>query len=147
MKVKGKYSHENKHSDCEFIIENGKIQMFNCQNDETIYLNISDRKHSTDYELEKLYDVKNSPINYNYVLKYFGGSQKPFLIYLKLNYYEIIRLKFAMRKMLIQSNEIKVEILKYFITALLSFILGVLYQQYQNENQKLKNNGKTIIDN
>ena len=56
----------------------------------------------------------------------------------KLNYFEKIKLKWMLNKYLIQSKEIKIEILKYFITAILSFIGGIIYERIQIENKTPK---------
>lgn len=52
----------------------------------------------------------------------------------KLSYIEKIKLKWMLKKYLIQSKEIKIELLKYLIIAALSFIGGIIYQRKNLEN-------------
>ncbi|MDI5899202.1 hypothetical protein [Flavobacterium yafengii] len=143
MNIKGKLIYDTEYINCDLTITNGKIYDLNIDDIDSYDLFLSNKDHSSDYEIVKIIDTENSPYNSNYVLKYFGGSKKPSLVYLKLNWLEIIRLKFAMRKMLIQSNEIKIELLKYLTTAILSFIGGVIYQQKQVEHKTVSQKNKS----
>ena len=53
--------------------------------------------------------------------------------YTHLNLFQRIKLKWMRNEYDIQSKEIKIEILKYFLTILLSFIGGVFYERNQIE--------------
>lgn len=134
MYLTGKLKHKNIFIDCSLLISNGKLYELNIDDSDTYFdLILGTKEHSSDYVLEKIIDVKNTPFNSNYLLKWFAGGKVPSLIYLKLNLFEKYKLDFAMKQILIQSRDIKIEILKYFLTFLLSFIVGVFYERNQIE--------------
>ena len=134
MYLTGKLKHENIFIDCNLLISNGKLYELNIDDTNTcLDLILGTKEHSSDYVLEKIIDIKNTPYFSNYIIKYFGGSETPSLIYLKLNLFEKYKLDFAMKQTLIQSRDIKIEILKYLLMFLLSFIGGVFYERNQIE--------------
>lgn len=129
MEIFGKFLHNNEIFDCSLIIKKGKIYTFDIDNNTSLNLILSNKNHSSDYELLETIDSKYEPYNSNYVLKYYGGTETPFLIYLKLNWLKAICLKYAMRKWLIQSNDIKKDVLKYLIGGLCGMIITILTQE------------------
>lgn len=130
MNISGKYLHKKELLDCCLTIKNGKIYTIDIDNDILFNLFLSSKNHSSDFELIDNIETENDTYNSNYILKYFGGFEKPQLIYLNLNLIQVILLKYAMRKWLIQSKDIKIEILKYCIIAVLGFLGGkIVYQQ------------------
>jgi hypothetical protein len=135
MNVSGKYLNSNEFLDCNLIIKNGKIYTIDIENDISLNFFLSNKNHGSDYELIENIDSKNSPYNSNYILKYFGGSEKPSLIYLKLNWLEIILLKYAMRIWLIQSDDIRRDFLKYIIGGICGIIITIGTQEV---NQRYK---------
>jgi hypothetical protein len=145
MKIFGKYLYKNEFLDCSLIIKNGKIYTFEVDKDISLNVFLSNKIHSSDYELEENIDSKNAPYNSNYILKYFGGSEKPSLIYLKLNWLKAICLKYAMRKWLIQSDDMKKDILKYIIGGILGYFGAFIIQEVKEYNKAPVNPPKTEI--
>lgn len=136
MRVFGKLKYKNEFINCSLIISNGKIYELDITDTGSFDFISNLKEHSDDYVLEKIIDTKNSPANSNYFLKYFGGYKKPSLIYLKLNWFEKYKLDFAMKQTLIQSKDIKIEILKYFILAILGFLGGKIVYEPKNIEYK-----------
>ncbi|MBC5839689.1 hypothetical protein [Flavobacterium muglaense] len=136
MQLKGKLKHHNIFINCSVLISNGKIYEIDIDKVGAYDLILSIKDFSSDYVLEKNIDIKNNPFNSNYILKWFGGEKFPSLIYLKLNWIEKCKLDFAMNETLIQSKDIKIEILKYFILAFLGFLGGkFIYDKKTIENK------------
>lgn len=137
MYLTGKLKYKNIFLDCSLLISNGKLYELNIDDSDTYFdLILGTKEHSSDYVLEKIIDVKNTPFNSNYLLKWFAGGKVPSLIYLKLNLFEKYKLDFAMKQTLIQSRDIKIEILKYCIIAILGFLGGkIVYQPKSIENK------------
>lgn len=134
MKIFGKYLNKNEFLDCNFIIKNGKIYTFEVDNNINLNVFLSNKNHNTDYELEE--NIYSKSDEHNYILKYFGGSEKPSLIYLKLNWFKLVCLKYAMRKWLIQSDEIKKDIIKYVIGAILGSIITLISQEVSHVTKR-----------
>jgi len=129
MNISGKYLYNKEFLNCDVTIINGKIYRVDIENNINIDLFLSNRNHSSDYELENYIDPKSSPYNSNYVLKVFGGSEKPSLVLLKLNWFEAVHLKYAMRKWLFQSDDMKKDVLKYVVGGVLGYIGALLVQE------------------
>jgi hypothetical protein len=146
MNISGKYLHKkNEFLDCKLTIKKGKIYTLDV--DDNVFLNIflSNKNQSSDFELVEKIDTKDSPYNSNNILKYYGGSEMPTLIYLKLNWLEIIRLKYAMRKWLIQSDDMKKGVLKYIIGGFLGYIGALMTQEVKEYKIAPVNPPKTEI--
>ena len=133
MNISGRLKYNSEHIKCHLTISNGKIYEITIDEIGTYDLILTTKEHSSDYVLEKIINIKNSKFNSNYLLKYFGGELKPSLIYLKLNWFDKRKLDFAMKQTLIQSKDIKIELLKYFLTFSLSFTGGIFYERNQIE--------------
>lgn len=140
MKLKGKYLRNvTEFTDCEILIEYGKLQRvkFNSRQLMGVYV----PKNRAEFELEKLSSepIEFIPVGYNYVINYIGQYNDTQKIYLKLNTFKLVKLKWNIKKYLIQSREIKLGILKYLLIAVLSFIGGVLFQKNKVDNQNPRN--------
>ncbi|TRX15889.1 hypothetical protein [Flavobacterium franklandianum] len=133
MRVFGKLKYKNEIINCSLIISNGKIYELDITDTGSFDFISNIKEHSEDYVLEKIIDTKNSPANSNYFLKYFGGYKKPSLIYLKLNWFEKCKLDFAMKQTLVQSKDIKIELVKYSLTIVISFVSGIIYEKSHSE--------------
>lgn len=133
MKIFGKYLYKNEFLDCSLIIKNGKIYTFDIDKDNNVNVFLSNKNHSSDYELEENIDFKNAPYFSNYIIKYFGGSEIPSLIYLKLNWLEIVRLKYSMRKWLIQSDDMKKDFLKYIVGGIFGVCFTLITQEVNHK--------------
>jgi hypothetical protein len=134
MKIFGKYLNKNEFLDCNFIIKNGKIYTFEVDNKINVNVSLLNRNHSSDYELEE--NIQSKSDEHNYILKFYGGSEKPSLIYLKLNWFKLVCLKYSMRKWLIQSDDIKKDILKYVIGAVLGSFITLISQEVSHVTKR-----------
>lgn len=146
MNISGKYlNKKNDFLDCKLTIKKGKIYTLDV--DDNVFLNIflSNKNQSSDFELVEKIDTKDSPYYSNNILKYYGGSEIPTLIYLKLNWLEIISLKYAMRKWLIQSDDMKKDILKYIIGGFLGYIGALMIQEVKEYKRAPVNPPKAEI--
>ena len=136
MKLKGKYLRGiTDFTDCEILIEYGKLQRikFNSRQIFNDYI----PKNSSNFDLEK---VSSDPIGFipskhNYVINYIGQNSDLRKIYLRLNLFQLFKLRWNIKKFLVQSREIKIGILKFLLLAALSFIIGMLIQKNKVGNQ------------
>jgi hypothetical protein len=144
MNIYGKYPHQKKEFlDCKLTIKKGKIYTLDVADNVFLNIFLSNKNQSSDFELVEKIDTKDSPYNSNYILKYYGGSEIPTLIYLKLNWFEIISLKYAMRKWFIQSDDMKKDVLKYIIGGALGYVGALILQEVKEYNKAPVNPPKT----
>ena len=69
-------------------------------------------------------------------------NREVFKMFLDINYFEYLKLQWQLKYFLIQSKDIKIEVLKYIIISILAFIGGLFY--FKNdvsiiENSTIKN--------
>ncbi|MDD2674880.1 MAG: hypothetical protein PHF81_08360 [Flavobacterium sp.] len=134
MNVKGKIQLSFlEYTDVELNVKYGKINEINIPDVSPLVLSSLGIKQSSDYTFEKHYDSQKAPYKSNYYIRYYGGSEKQQIIFLKLNLLQIMQLRYSMRKWLIQSDDMKKDILKYIIGGLLGYG-GGLFIQYVNAN-------------
>lgn len=131
MRLVGKFNRNNEFHDCHILIKYGKIQELAFDIKNPLQLLEWSYEYNSNFTIEKHYDIKNSPYNSNYFLKIYGGS-KPYVIYLKLSVFDVFRLKWNSEKYLIQSVDMKKDILKYFLGGIFGFIFGILSQYINN---------------
>lgn len=115
--------------DCTLLFKHGKIQEVNMEffHGITPFQNNSDL--SDNIEILKTYKQDQS----NKLCKYFikkSIDKEVFLIYLDLNYFQYFKLQWQLRKYLIQSKDLKMEILKYIVIGSIGFFIALLYQKY-----------------
>ena len=132
MRIVGKYCRNNEFIDCNLIIKYGKIQEIFFVENEILKLTEFDSEFISNFKIEKHYDTKNSPYNSNYIIKIKSNNDFPHVIYVKLNFFNISRLKWNAKKYIIQSIDMKKDILKYFIGGIIGFLFGVLSQYINN---------------
>lgn len=124
-----------KYSDCQINVRYGKINEINIPDVTPLVLASMEIKASTDYSFEKHYNPNKAPYKCNYCIRYKGGYKSENIIYLKLNIIQYYRMMFAMRKMLIQSDDIKKDFLKYIIGGVCGMIMTIGTQEV---NKKYK---------
>jgi hypothetical protein len=118
-----------KYSDCQINVSYGKINEINIPDVTPLVLASMGIKASTDYSFEKHYDPKKAPYKCNYYIRYKGGYESEHIIFLKLNFVQYYRMMFAMRKMLIQSDDIRKDFLKYIIGGVCGMIITIATQE------------------
>ena len=136
MKIKGLYvKNILEFIDCELFFEFSKFQRLKFHSRHVF--KIPDPKNKVDFEIEK---ISSEPLDFipngcNYEFTYIGKNEEPQKIYLNLNQLELFRLNWNTKKYLIQSKEIKTDILKYVIGGILGF-LGTIAVQKINQYNK-----------
>jgi hypothetical protein len=130
MTIKGKIQLSLlEYTDCELNVKYGKINEVRIPNVSPLILNSLGIKQTYDYTFERHYDPKKAPYKSNYYIMYYGGSEKLVTIFLKLNIWQFISLKFAMRKWIIQSEDMKKDVLKYIIGGFLGYFGAFIIQE------------------
>lgn len=106
-------------------------------------------KINTEYKILKLnkYDQKEHKIKASHILK---NEQLDFItggmgMYLDLNQFEILKIRWSKKEYIIQSKEIKTDIIKYLIGAILGFIGTTLFQKISLYNAEPNNPPKQEI--
>jgi hypothetical protein len=146
MEVKGKLQHSpTEYIDCVINVRYGKLNEVIVPNVSAIILSSLGVRQTSDYIFEKHYDINKAPYRSNYLIRYYGGSEVQKIIYLKLNPIQAIRLKLAMRKYLIQSEDMKKDILKYIVGGILGFLGSLILQHLGIFEKESKNSPKTEI--
>ena len=117
---------------CQLIIEFGKIQSIKFNESQHFYNYVP--SYNSEFEIEKIYyDKYSKNLKYTYRLLYHNESKETKIVNIKPNRFQVFQIKWAFKKYLIQSNDIKIDVLKYFLTAFFSFIGGIIYERNQIE--------------
>ncbi|USD24569.1 hypothetical protein [Flagellimonas marinaquae] len=142
MKIYGKYKNNSEIGDfpeCSFLLEHGRIYNVNVDLP-PIFAFSYPPKNKSDFEFEKLPSEKGlAPIGSNYLVEYIGSTDSIQRIYLKLNPFQVFRIKWQLKKYLIQDKALKLSL----IGAILG-VIGTLATQKLSEYFKEKNNSGTI---
>ena len=117
-----------KHGSNEFIqfnlyFKNGKIYEIESENFKNILAFENNSELADNIEIHKTH--KRS-INNNFC-KYFikkSIDNEVHLTYLKISYIQYLKLQWQLKKFMIQSKELKLDILKYLITGILGYLIG-----------------------
>lgn len=127
--------------DCEIFIEQGKLYRVSVPELDPMDSISYTPKNKSKFELEKL-PSENGVFHYynsNYIIEYFGKNDELQKIYLKLNFCKSIQTRWAMRKYIIQSKEMKTDIVKYIIGALIGLIFTLISQKLLFNNESKEN--------
>ena len=96
---------------------------------------------SDNIEILKTYKQDNS----NHFCKYFikkSIDKEVFIMYLELTHLQHFKLQWQLKKYLIQSKELKMDVLKYIVIGSLGFLIAKVYQEYfekkETENNKIE---------
>lgn len=88
-------------------------------------------------EILKTYKQDESNMFCKYFIKK-SINREVFKMFLDINYFEYLKLQWQLKYFLIQSKDIKIEVLKYIIISILAFIGGLFY--FKNDVSKNINN-------
>lgn len=142
MKLKGKYIREiTEFRDCIIYIERGNIYEVSLLDASPLVTSSYVLKDKSNFTLERLPKLKKGLIPYesNYVIEFIGRGRNINRIYLKLNPLKIFRTKWVLRQFLIQSKEMKTDIIKYFIGGAVGLLFGFvgdsLFEKKSNEKK------------
>ena len=127
MKVKGKYIRDiNEFRDCELYIERGKIYEVSLPDLSHLKASSYIPNNKSEFSFERL-PSKNTvfvPYDSNYLIEYLGRNGSTSRIYLKLNFIQRFRTKWVLRQYILQSKDMKIDIVKYFIGGFIGLIFG-----------------------
>ena len=115
--------------------------------------------HIIEYFSDKIFPIKRSEFEIKF-LDEFDDEFKLFNAFININgslrvgvrlsYFEKIKLKWMLNKYLIQSKEIKIEILKHFIIVSFGFIGGIIFERNNSEKKTVvtttKNEPKAAVN-
>lgn len=136
MRIVGKYNRNSEFVDCNLIIKYGKIQEIFFVENKIFKLTEFDSEFISNFKIEKHYDTKNSPYNSNYIIKIKSNNDFPHVIYAKLSFVNVFRLKWNAKKYIIQSNDMKKDLLKYILGGIIGFVFGLLSQYISNVKER-----------
>lgn len=137
MKLKGKYRDNQKigtFPDCTFLLEYGKLHNLIVK---LPPINAASYipKNKSNFEFEKLPSEKGLvPYDYNYVIEYIGKSDTKQKVYLKLNSVQIFKIKWQLKKYLLQDKSLKIDTIKYIIGGLIGSLITVGTQKIIKNN-------------
>lgn len=127
--------------DCIVVLEHGKLQKVKFPKEDISFSYLVEDQD--DFTIEK---YSNKGVDYyfvgtNYILTYKSESGKQ-EVFLKLNWFEFWKMKFATKTTLLQSKDIKMEVLKYLVIGAIAWFVGSfsikkctsIYQNIRNDN-------------
>lgn len=135
MIVNGKYNRELfEFLDCEVFIENGKIHRVSVPKLPPISTASYIPLNKSDFNIEKLpsEDIGTMPYDSNHTIEYISKDNSSQTLYFKLAPIQAAKLKWAGRKYIIQSKEMKTDILKYFLGAIIGVLISELFSTLLN---------------
>lgn len=129
------------------------------KNFEIVKFEKTENSHIIEYFSDNIFPIKRTEFEIKF-LDEFDDEFKMFNAFInikgslrvgvRLSYFEKIKLKWMLNKYLIQSKEIKIEILKHFIIASFGFIGGIIYERNNSENKTPattpKNTPKAVVN-
>lgn len=138
MKLYGKYLYQEiKFKDCSFLIENGNIYNLEVRiiPDGFSY---KEPKDNAEFKLGKFQSERGlTPPGYDYFIEYFDEYTTPHKISINLNCLQLFKIKWQLRKYLIQDKSLKLGVLKFVIISLigcLGFSVGIFYENFNIAN-------------
>ena len=128
LNIKGHYSKEIlEFIPCKLIIEFGKIQSIKFDIKQTFYDYFP--SYNSEFGIEKIYYEKYlKNLKFTYRILYHNENKETRIINIKPSQFQVFQIKWAFKKYLIQSDEIKKDIIKYIIGGILGSI-GTLITQ------------------
>lgn len=120
---------------CELYIERGKLYRVTVQDLPIMASAAYTPINESEFEIDKIPKEVGyvRPYDCNYKLDYFGENTEKQSIFLKLNAIDIFRVKWASKKYIVQSQEMKSDILKYIIGAIIGMIFTIISQAIINK--------------
>ena len=115
------------------------------KNSEIVKFEKTENSHIIEYFSDNIFPIKRSEFEIQFLDKYddafimfnaYINIKESLRVGVKLSYFEKIKLKWMLNKYLIQSKEIKIELLKYFMFACFGFLGGkIVYEPKNIENK------------
>lgn len=113
---------------CGVIIEFGKIQKIKFERHE--FFTNYQPSYNSEYDLEKIFYEKYSKnLKFTYRILYHNDVQETKVINIKPNQIQVFRIKWAFKKYIMQSDDMKKDILKYIIGGVLGYIGALIIQE------------------
>ena len=132
--------------ECKLLFKHGKIQEIEMEFFNGIKPFENNSELADNIEILKTYKQDESNMFCKYFIKK-SINKEVFKIFLDINYFDFLKLQWQLKYFLIQSKDIKVEVLKYIIISILAFVGGLFY--IKNDDSKNINNDsveKTKLD-
>ena len=123
--------------DCDLLFKHGKIQEVNMEFFKGITPFENNSELADNIDILKTYKQDSS----NNFCKYFikkSIDKEVHLTYLDITYFQYLRLQWQLKKYLIQSNDLKLDILKYIVVGLLGYFIATF--QSKNPPSQSPNN-------
>ena len=115
---------------CKVIIEFCKIQQIKFDRNE--FFTNYEPSYNSEYGLEKIfYEKYSKDLKFTYRILYHNDAKETKVINIKPNQFQVFRIKWAFEKYIIQSEDMKRDILKYFIGGILGFIGTLIVQEFK----------------
>ena len=115
--------------DCDLLFKHGKIQEVNMEFFKGITPFENNSELANDIDILKTYKQDNS----NNFCKYFikkSIDKEVHLTYLDITYFQYVKLQWQLKKYLIQSKDLKLDILKYIVIGLIGYFIAI----FQSKN-------------
>ena len=130
MQVKAYIKHKTGNLvDCDLLFKHGKIQEVNMEFFKGITPFENNSELDDDIDILKTYKQDNS----NNFCKYFikkSIDKEVHLTYLYITYFQYVKLQWQLKKYLIQSKDLKLDILKYIVIGLIGYFIAI----FQSKN-------------
>lgn len=126
MFVKGYYKREIiEFRKCDVYVERGKLHRVSLEDASPILASSYVPNSNSEFTLERLpkYNTGLIPSGSNYLLEFIGKSGNHNRIYLSLNKFKAFKVKWVLRQYLIQSKDMKVDVIKYIIGAIIGAVI------------------------
>ena len=131
---------------CNLLFKHGKIQEVELENFKGITPFENNSELADNIEILKTYKQDSS----NNFCKYFikkSIEKEVFITYLNITRFEHFKLQWQLKKYMIQSKDLKMDILKYVVIGLIGFFAAMFYQKYILENQTKSSKTEVIKPN
>ena len=127
--------------DCDLLFKHGKIQEVNMEFFKGITPFENNSEVADNIDILKTYKQDSS----NKFCKYFikkSIDKEVHLTYLDIDYFQYVKLQWQLKKYLIQSKDLKLDILKYVVIGLIGYFIAI-FQSKNPPSQSPNNNAKT----
>ena len=121
-------------TECNLLFKHGKIQEINMEHFGGITPFQNNSELADNIEILKTYKQDNS----NHFCKYFikkSIDKEVFIMYLELTKIKHFQLQWQLKKYLIQSKDLKMELLKFIVIGSLGFLIAKIYQDKVEKKQ------------
>lgn len=130
--LEGYYEKEpNNYLQFKLIIQDGIVhRAIPLERNDYGYINLKPKENAK-FELHKLINEESvTKKGSNYAIKYLNDYNQTVKVLMKLNMRNILNIKWQKGEFLIQSNQLKVDLIKYFIGGLLGSFVTILFEKY-----------------